>query len=133
MNDKRRDFCSRYDGYGEFCVSENIDKQLKPAPIINKTLEDHPVYNIPIVIVGGISHNSLRMTLETVIMQPGIKPENVYVCLDEKLSEHASLVDLFEFQYVRIPSSFNYVDILHKCLEKTFSYEIIKVNNFKNS
>lgn len=22
MNDKRRDFCSRYDGYGDFCISE---------------------------------------------------------------------------------------------------------------
>ncbi len=69
------------------------------------------------------------MTLETVIMQPGIRPENVYVCLDEKLVEHASLVDLFEFQYVRIQSSFNYVEILHKALEKAFSSEIIKVND----
>lgn len=129
MNDKRRDFCSRYDGYGDFCISENIDKPLKPAPIINKTLEEHPVYSLPIVIVGGISHNSLRMTLETVIMQPGIRPENVYVCLDEKLVEHASLVDLFEFQYVRIQSSFNYVEILHKALEKAFSPEIIKDKN----
>ena len=32
---------------------ENIDKPLKPAPIINKTLEEHPVFNIPIVIIGG--------------------------------------------------------------------------------
>jgi hypothetical protein len=28
----------------------------------------------------GISHNSLRMCLETVLMQPGINPENVIVC-----------------------------------------------------
>ena len=24
MNDKRRDFCSRYDGYGDFCISNII-------------------------------------------------------------------------------------------------------------
>lgn len=66
------------------------------------------------------------MTLETVIMQPGIRPENVYVCLDEKLVEHASLVDLFGFQYVRIPSSFNYIEIFHKSMEKVFAFDIIK-------
>ncbi len=53
MNDKRRDFCSRYDGYGDFCINENIDKPLRPAPLINKTLEDHPVYTTPIVIIAG--------------------------------------------------------------------------------
>ena len=52
-NDGRKDFCSRYDGYGDFCTSENIDKPIKPAPIINKTLEEHPVYNMPIIIIGG--------------------------------------------------------------------------------
>jgi hypothetical protein len=36
-----------------FQKDENIDKPLKPAPIINKTLEEHPVFNIPIVIIGG--------------------------------------------------------------------------------
>jgi hypothetical protein len=117
MNDGRRDFCSRYDGYGDFCASENIDKPLKPAPIINKTLEDHPVYNTPIYIIGGMSHNSLRMTLETVIMQPGIRSDLVFVCLDEKLTEQIGLVDLFGFQYIKIKSSSSYIEIFHKSLE----------------
>lgn len=91
---------------------------MSAAPLINKTLEDHPVYNTPILVIGAMSHNSLRMTLETVIMQPGIRPDLVYVCLDEKLDELASLVDLFGFQYVKIKSSFNYTEIYHKSLEK---------------
>ena len=77
-----------------------------------------------------MSHNSLRMTLETVIMQPGIRQDNVYVCLDDKLLEHASLVDLFGFQYCSISSSYNYVEIYQKALGKAFSYDIIKVFYF---
>lgn len=73
-----------------------------------------------------MSHNSLRMTLETIIMQPGIRPELVYVCLDEKLDELASLVDLFGFQFIKIKSSFNYTEILHKSLVKIFETDLIE-------
>lgn len=106
-------------------TAENIDKPLIAAPIINKTLEEHPVYNTPIMVVGAMSHNSLRMTLETLIMQPGIRIENVYVCLDEKLTELESLVELFGFQYIMIESSFNYTEIMHKSLAKIFGPEYI--------
>jgi acyl-CoA synthetase (NDP forming) len=105
--------------------AENIDKPLIAAPIINKTLEEHPVYNMPIVVIGAMSHNSLRMTLETLIMQPGIRAENVFVCLDEKLTELTSLVELFGFTYVKIESSFNYTEILHKSLVKAFETNLI--------
>jgi len=126
MNDKRRDFCSRYDGYGDFCMNENIDKPLNPVSIINETLNDHPVYNTPILVVGAMSHNSLRMTLETLIMQPGIRRDIVYVCVDEKLDEIASLVDLFGFQYIQISSSFSYVEIFHKAIEIVWKPELVK-------
>lgn len=126
MNDKRRSFCSKYDGYGDFCLNENIDKRLLPVPIINKTLEDHPIYETPILIVAGLSHNSLRMSLETVIMQPGLRPQFVYVCLDEKLVEQIALVDLFGFKYVSVKSSYNYMDIYHKCLHSWHDNETEK-------
>lgn len=102
------------------CKAENIDKPLLAAPIINKTLEDHPVYDTPVMVVGAMSHNSLRMTLETLIMQPGIRSENVFVCIDEKLTELGALVDLFGFHYVKIESSFNYTEIMHKAFKKIF-------------
>ncbi len=72
-----------------------------------------------------MSHNSLRMTLETIVMQPGIKPELVFVCLDEKLEELADLVELFHFQYVRLDSSFNYTEIYHKALKKIWETDLI--------
>lgn len=58
-------------------------------------------------------------------MQPGIRAENVYVCLDEKLAELESLVELFGFQYVMIESSFNYTEIMHKAITKIFGAEYI--------
>ena len=113
-NDKRRDFCSRYDGYGDFCSGNylrirltrwmsrlfsfkdaNVDKNLSPVPLLNRTLEDNPIFTTPILVIAGsflqlkcwvstfrlgISHNSLRMCLETLLMQPGILVENVIVC-----------------------------------------------------
>ncbi len=72
-----------------------------------------------------MSHNSLRMTLETVVMQPGIKPELVFVCIDEKLDELASLVELFHFQYVRIESSYNYTEIYSKAFKKIWEGDLI--------
>ncbi|CAF4346235.1 unnamed protein product, partial [Rotaria sp. Silwood2] len=50
QNNKRRDFCSRYDGYGDFCSDTNIDKNLFTIQLINKTLEDNPIYSTPILI-----------------------------------------------------------------------------------
>ncbi|CAF0720231.1 unnamed protein product [Brachionus calyciflorus] len=125
QNDKRRDFCSRYDGYGDFCQNENVDKPLNPAPIINKTLEDHPVYRTPIFVISAMSHTSLRMTLETIIMQPGIQPSQVFVCIDEKLDELLTLVDLFGFQYCKIESSFNYTEIYRKALIQAFESDLV--------
>jgi len=71
------------------------------VPLLNKTLEDNAIYSTPIVVIAGwkfrkrmnendrffffienslgISHNSLRMCLETILMQPGIVAENVIV------------------------------------------------------
>jgi hypothetical protein len=79
-----------------------------------------------------MSHNSLRMTLETLIMQPGINPRLVFVCVDEKLDEMINLVELFDFNYVKISSSSNYIEIMHKSLQKLLDSEelVPKVGQF---
>ena len=75
----------------------NVDKNLIAIPLLNKTMEDNPIYSTPILVIAGlfqlifyisfyfeilgISHNSLRMCLETLLMQPGIRVENVVVCI----------------------------------------------------
>jgi hypothetical protein len=77
-----------------------------------------------------MSHNSLRMTLETIIMQPGVDPKLVYVCLDEKMDELASLVDLFGFNYVRVASSVSYMDIFHTALGNVIELNELKVCDY---
>lgn len=128
QNDRRRDFCSRYDGYGDFCANENVDKPLKPAPLINKTLENHAVFKIPIFVISSMSHTSLRVTLETLIMQPGIQRNQVFVCIDEKLDELWSLVDLFGFRSCKIESSYNYSEIYQKTLVQAFETDLTDYN-----
>ncbi|CAF3535907.1 unnamed protein product [Rotaria sordida] len=117
-NDKRRDFCSRYDGYGDFCSDTNVDKNLANIPLINKTLEDNSIYSIPILVIAGISHNSLRMCLETLLMQPGIRVENIVVAVDEKFSEPLALIDLFGFRGEKTASSSTYMEHYEKALNK---------------
>ncbi|CAF0787597.1 unnamed protein product [Adineta ricciae] len=117
-NDKRRDFCSRYDGYGDFCSDANVDKSLASVPLLNKTLEDNAIYSTPILVIAGISHNSLRMCLETLLMQPGIVVENVMVAVDEKFSESLALIDLFGFHGEKTTSSSTYMEHYEKSLSK---------------
>lgn len=36
-----------------FIVDFNVDKSLVPVPLINKTLEDNPIYSTPILVIAG--------------------------------------------------------------------------------
>ena len=68
------------------------------------------------------------MTLETVIMQAGINPKLVYVCVDEKFDEISDLVHLFGFNFIEIDSSKSYTEIMHKSLKKLLdSDEILSI------
>lgn len=82
-NDKRRDFCSRYDGYGDFCSGKesielhamtlfcfsyfednNVDKNLAAVSLVNKTLEDNPIYSTPILVIAGWFLFSIVIAIE---------------------------------------------------------------------
>lgn len=72
-NEAKRHFCSKYDGYEDFCdgkfhhcdmancgfdqffavVESHLDDQLTPAPIYNKSLADSPIFRVPILVVAG--------------------------------------------------------------------------------
>lgn len=36
-----------------FSLDTNVDKSLSPVPLVNKTLEDNPIYSTPIVVIAG--------------------------------------------------------------------------------
>lgn len=120
-NDARREFCKKYDGYGEFCDSAYVDNPpIKPIGLVDETLENNPVFHSPIIIIPGLNHNALVKTMETTVMQPGVRLNNVIVAWDEKFPEHADLAGLFGFKNMSLPSSKSYPEqmikaILHVC------------------
>lgn len=116
-NDKRQEFCKQYDGYGEFCDSTRVNEVLTPAPLSDKTLENHAIFQIPILVVPGLNFNALRMQLETLLMNPGMHPEMVVVMHDENFPEPGALADLFNFKTKKLPSSTKYIHLFHKALE----------------
>lgn len=121
-NDIRREFCKKYDGYGEFCDPSHVDEPfLKPADLTDEKLKENPVYSSPILIIPGLNHNALVRTLETTVMQQGVKLENVLVTFDEKFPEQGELAGLFGFQNVSLDGSVQYSDQVIKALEKTAS------------
>lgn len=69
------------------------------------------------------------MSLETILMQPGINPEMVYVAYDEKLEEFPALISLFGFNVLKTSSSFKYIDQLDKALTAMFDNEHLKDRN----
>lgn len=32
----------------------NVDKNLAPVPLVNRTLEDNPIYSTPILVIAGL-------------------------------------------------------------------------------
>ncbi|CAK9295168.1 unnamed protein product [Gordionus sp. m RMFG-2023] len=121
-NVKRRDYCAKYGDFADFCDDEHIYEYIAPAPLIKPGHAFHPIYNTPILVVAGISHTSLRMTLETLIMQPGIKPSMIMVAYDELMPVFKDLTELFGARPHPISSSFHYNELFHKALQQAWDY-----------
>ncbi|XP_033745056.1 protein O-linked-mannose beta-1,2-N-acetylglucosaminyltransferase 1-like isoform X2 [Pecten maximus] len=115
-NEGRRAFCKKYDGYADFCDASKIDKTISPVALVDKSLFNNPVFDVPIIIIPGMDHNALVRTLETTIMQPGVHPSLVTVMWDEKTVEHAELADLFNYNNHSLSGSLNYIDQMQKAL-----------------
>lgn len=80
-NLQRLAFCSKYKGYGDFCVNERSLSPLTPAKLADVTLVNSPIYSdfTAILVAAGKSRNALRMVLETLLGQPGVNPRQVRV------------------------------------------------------
>ncbi|OWF45264.1 Protein O-linked-mannose beta-1,2-N-acetylglucosaminyltransferase 1 [Mizuhopecten yessoensis] len=115
-NEGRRAFCKKYDGYADFCEASKIDKTISPVGLVDKSLFNNPIFDVPIIIIPGMDHNALVRTLETTIMQPGVRPSLVTVMWDEKTVEHAELADLFSYNNHSLEGSLNYIDQMQKAL-----------------
>ncbi|PVD24594.1 hypothetical protein C0Q70_15078 [Pomacea canaliculata] len=115
--DERREFCKKYDGYPEFCDPSHVDDQLKTVGVADHNLQGHQIFDTPFIIVPGMNHNALVRTLETALMQPGIRQENVMVMWDEKFPEHGELATLFGFGNTSLPSSTKYMEQMNHAIQ----------------
>ncbi|GFO23160.1 protein o-linked-mannose beta-1,2-n-acetylglucosaminyltransferase 1-like [Plakobranchus ocellatus] len=116
-NEPRRQFCTKYEGYTEFCNPAYVDEQLKAIPISNTDLSGNKIFQTPIIIVPGINHNAYVNTLRTTLMQPGIDVKYVAVYWDEKIPEYGELAGLFGFQHFKVNSSTTYAEQMTKAMK----------------
>jgi beta-1,2-N-acetylglucosaminyltransferase len=119
-NKERRAFCQKYDGYEDFCDDEHIDEALTPAPALQR---DTPalIADVPLVIIAGLSHNALRLCLDTVLRQPGIRTRQVLVAYDENYEESAALAQLFGFAHMAINASASYAQQYAKAVRQAWA------------
>lgn len=79
-----------------------------PAPLTNRNIMGNVIFSTPIaIIVTEIDKNtehidSLTMTLESLIRQPGIDPANVYVFYNGSNNLIVELVNIFKFHLVSL-------------------------------
>lgn len=118
-NKARREFCSKHNGYGEFCSTFMANEILNPVPLTNSSMENHPIFSVPIAVMAGLSQYFLPMTLETIIRQPGINPNVVTVYYLPVFEEAENLAALFRFKSVKMNGVRSYKDQVQLALSKT--------------
>lgn len=117
-NTKRIDFCRNYVGYGEFCAGGRNDEIITPAPLLDEQLLNNVAFSIPILIVPGANKNAFRLQLESIINNPGIRPEMVSVYFSKEFEEYSKLIDLFAFKSFSLDMKSNYSELLMTALEE---------------
>lgn len=81
---------------------------ITPAPLIDQSLIGNIVFSVPIAII--VTNNerdmeqidSLSMTLESLIKQPGINPANIYVYYNGAVPLVLEMAKLFKFHSISV-------------------------------
>ncbi|KAL3853238.1 hypothetical protein ACJMK2_016794 [Sinanodonta woodiana] len=121
-NEAKRAFCTKYDGYSDFCDSTHMDDPfIKPVGLTDASLKNNIVYSTPILIIPGMNHNAFVKLLETTLMQPGVDPKFIVVAFDDKFPEHAELAVLFGIRNHSLTSSITYAEQMNKALEAVWT------------
>ncbi|EYB81181.1 hypothetical protein Y032_0390g553 [Ancylostoma ceylanicum] len=117
----RRHFCLKHDGHGEFCDESRIDNLIHPQPLSDPRRKGDPVFNIPIVIAAGLSTESLRVCLESLMEQEGLNTQMVIVVYDKEYPENAELSSLFHVRSLPVNASDGYNSLILSALSAAFS------------
>lgn len=99
----RRHFCEKYHHFPSFCSGDVIDNPLLPNPSVKSP--NSKIFSTPVIVMSGEDVRHLPLTLETLVMQPGIDPRHVMVFYLPENPEVKELCDLFEFAAEQIDSA----------------------------
>uniref|UniRef100_A0A915CIH6 ILEI/PANDER domain-containing protein n=1 Tax=Parascaris univalens TaxID=6257 RepID=A0A915CIH6_PARUN len=121
QNSARRHFCGRYDGYEDFCADERLEEVLTPRSLSDDSRMLHAIFSVPILVVGGLNMNNIRLCLESLYEQEGINPRNVVVASDAAYPEVIELSTLFRVRSMSVNTSSSYNDLLMKSLSQMIS------------
>ncbi|CAN8018111.1 unnamed protein product [Ixodes persulcatus] len=102
-NLKRRQFCTKYQHFPSFCSGDLIDNPLVPNPSVKFT--NSKIFTTPVIVMSGEVIHHLPLTLETLIMQPGIDPRHVLVFHVPEHPEVRDLCELFGFTAEQMDNS----------------------------
>uniref|UniRef100_A0A1I7XFY5 ANAPC4_WD40 domain-containing protein n=1 Tax=Heterorhabditis bacteriophora TaxID=37862 RepID=A0A1I7XFY5_HETBA len=83
-----------------FIAEDRIDDPIRPRPLANQDRRGDPMFNTPILIVAGLSTDSLRLSLESLMNQEGLNTQMVIVTYDKEYAENAALATLFHVKSV---------------------------------
>ncbi|VDM98454.1 unnamed protein product [Thelazia callipaeda] len=118
QNMLRRHFCSRYNGYGEFCDESRLDLPLTPRKNHTQMSATDPVYSVPILLAGGLNMNNIRLCLESIFYQGGVNLEHVVVAFDSFYNEISDLSAVFHVRALPINNVASYQDFVLKAIDR---------------
>ncbi|CAJ0931048.1 unnamed protein product, partial [Mesorhabditis belari] len=121
QNIPKRHFCAKYDGHDGFCNDKVVDTPITPRPLLKTERHTDPIFNVPIIIATGIDFNSLRVTLESVMAQPGINTQMLLVAHNSQYKEAADLATLFHAKPLSLNASSDYNEIVRMSVEAAFA------------
>ena len=68
------------------------------------------MFDVPILVLGGVNNIAMSHTLQSLIKQPGLNRQNVFVAYSTMFGDdYKPFVDLFEFKRIEIEPISKYV------------------------
>ncbi|XP_047738841.1 protein O-linked-mannose beta-1,2-N-acetylglucosaminyltransferase 1 isoform X2 [Hyalella azteca] len=107
-NNKRKKFCSQYDGYGDFCDCENP----LPLDFPKQKLANSVIENIPVLIIAGNRPTELYRSIRSLLEQPGGAPEKILVTVEGDYPEVFQLLNLLQIRYQSFRPALDYSTLL---------------------
>lgn len=97
-NERRRHFCSKYEGYGSLChCSDPLPLTIKPLPLTPNNVAD-----VPVTVIASNRPLYLFRMLQKLLSVAGASPAMVTVFIDGYFQEPADVTELLGVRSVQV-------------------------------